>query len=119
MAQNLCVYTATVTGGSNYICDKYNIWMKPTKRPTQKRVVFRIQLTPLAKDSLSELSSRLGITQIRLTSKLVEWFATQPDTIQGMLLGFYAESIRADVAKLLLESPQRGAIEDNNSDKKT
>ena len=70
--------------------------------PTKKSVVFRIQLTPEAKKSLSGISDQLGITQLSLASRITEWFANQPDTVQGAVLGLYPELIRADVAELIL-----------------
>jgi hypothetical protein len=69
----------------------------------KKRAVFRIQLTADAKKRLLSLSDTLGITQIHLTSRLMEWFASQPDTIQAAVLGLYPDVIRQDVATLLLE----------------
>ena len=69
----------------------------------KKRAVFRIQLTPDAKKRLLDVSDTLGITQIHLTSKLMEWFAGQPDTVQAAVLGLYPDVIRKDVATLILQ----------------
>lgn len=69
----------------------------------QQRAVFRIQLTNDAKKRLLDLSDRLGITQIALTSRLTEWFASQPDTIQAAVLGLYPDLIKEDVATLILK----------------
>lgn len=68
----------------------------------KQRVVFRIQLTLDAKQSLERLTDELGITQIAATSKLVEWFAGQPDTVQGVILGLFPDMIKQDVAELIL-----------------
>lgn len=68
----------------------------------KKRVVFRIQLTPEAKDRIEGFSDRLGITQIALTSKIVEWFANQPDMVQAAILGLYPDLIKTDVAEMIL-----------------
>lgn len=68
----------------------------------KKRVVFRIQLTVSAKDRLAEISETLGITQIAMASKLVEWFADQPDVLQAAVLGLYPPSLKQDIAKLIL-----------------
>jgi hypothetical protein len=69
----------------------------------KKRVVFRIQLTSEAKERLLGISDELGITQIAITSRLVEWFASQPDLIQAAILDLYPQSIKQDVAKLILD----------------
>ncbi len=73
----------------------------------KKRVVFRIQLTPEAKQKLLSISDQLGITQIAITSKLVEWFASQDSQIQAAVLGLYPEVIKKDVASLILEKMAR------------
>ena len=69
----------------------------------KKRAVFRIQLTPDAKKRLMDVSEQLGVTQIHMTSKLMEWFASQPDTVQAAVLGLYPDVIRQDVATLILQ----------------
>lgn len=68
----------------------------------KKRVVFRIQLTVPAKDKLNEISDTLGITQIAMASRLVEWFAEQPDIIQAGVLGLYPQSVKQDIGRLIL-----------------
>ncbi|MBC7783496.1 MAG: hypothetical protein H7144_06620 [Burkholderiales bacterium] len=68
----------------------------------KKRVVFRIQLTLDAKKRLLEISDQLGITQIAITSRMVEWFASQPDLIQAAILGLYPDVIKQDIATLIL-----------------
>ena len=77
----------------------------------KKRVVFRIQLTTDAKKRLLEISDQLGITQIAITSRLVEWFANQPDLIQAAILGLYPDVIKQDVATLILNRMAEGKSE--------
>ena len=74
----------------------------------KKRVVFRIQLTLEAKKRLLDISDQLGITQIAITSRIVEWFASQPDLVQAAILGLYPETIRQDVATLILNRMAEG-----------
>jgi hypothetical protein len=69
----------------------------------KERVVYRIQLSTEAKQKLLELSDQLGITQIAITSRLVEWFANQPDHIQAAILGLYPNLIKKDIVTLILE----------------
>lgn len=69
----------------------------------KERVVYRIQLSTDAKQKLMELSDQLGITQIAITSRLVEWFANQPDHIQAAILGLYPDLLKKDIATLILE----------------
>ena len=59
--------------------------------PNARRVVFRIEISAAARDRLNSLSEDIGITQIAATSKLVTWFASQPDMIQAAILGLYPD----------------------------
>ncbi|HEX8325198.1 MAG TPA: hypothetical protein VF595_14950 [Tepidisphaeraceae bacterium] len=74
----------------------------------KKRAVFRIQLTAEAKDRLLKISDELGITQIAVTSKLTEWFAMQPDTVQAAILGLYPEALKQDIATMILQRMAEG-----------
>lgn len=67
-----------------------------------KRIIMRIELTPSAKESLQNFADHAGMTQFAITSRLVEWFAMQPETIQSAVLRRYPSEIEVDVAKLLL-----------------
>jgi hypothetical protein len=61
-----------------------------------------------AKKRLMDISAQLGITQIALTSRLVEWFAGQPDLIQAAVLGLYPDVIKKDVATLIMQRMAEG-----------
>jgi hypothetical protein len=43
------------------------------------------------------------MTQVAMMSRLVEWFASQDEKIQGAVMGHYPGEIEADVAKLILK----------------
>jgi hypothetical protein len=64
---------------------------------------MRIELTGPAKTKLASLSDRHGMTQVAMMSRLVEWFASQDEKIQGAVMGHYPGEIEADVAKLILK----------------
>lgn len=66
------------------------------------RVVMRIELTPKAKDTLISLSKDKGMTQVAVASRLVDWFAHQPDAVQAMILGQYPAELTTDVVRLIL-----------------
>jgi hypothetical protein len=74
------------------------------------RVVFRIMLTPEARAEIERLTDALGITQIAITSKLVEWLSTQPDVIRSVILGHYPDDpdLQRDAVKLILERLRDG-----------
>lgn len=64
---------------------------------------MRIELLPEAKNGLTGLCDRLGMTQIAATSRIIEWFASQPEVIQAVILGLYPRDIRPDIAELILK----------------
>ena len=64
---------------------------------------MRIELTGPAKQKLSTLSDRHGMTQVAMMSRLVEWFATQTELIQAAALGRYPGEIEGDIAKLIMK----------------
>jgi hypothetical protein len=68
-----------------------------------RRVIMRIELFPEAKKGLADLCDRLGMTQIAATSRIIEWFTTQPDVVQAAVLGLYPQDIRAEVAEMILK----------------
>ena len=80
-----------------------------------RRIVVRIEVSSAAKEGLAALSQRHGMTQVALTSRLIEWFTGTSELIQAAILGAYPEDIQADVAKLILQrmaSQQRGRPKD-------
>lgn len=70
------------------------------------RIILRVELTPSAKDRLNVLTEKAGMTQVAMLSRLVEWFANQPEDIQGAVLslGNFSPGARVAIAKLLLKS---------------
>jgi hypothetical protein len=67
-----------------------------------RRVIMRIELYPEAKQGLTELCDRLGMTQVAATSRVIEWFTTQSDVVQAAILGLYPKDIRPQLAELIL-----------------
>ena len=68
-----------------------------------RRFIIRIELTQSAKGKLNEVSDHNGMTQVSVMSRMVEWFASQPEVIQAAVLGRYPKEVEPDVAKLILE----------------
>ncbi len=71
------------------------------KPPT--RVIMRIELTPAAKELLTDMCIRNGMTQVTVMSRITEWFSNQDQLIQGAILGHYPATIESDVAKIILK----------------
>lgn len=72
-----------------------------------KRVIMRIELSPSAKKKLGEFSKSRGMTQVAVASRLVEWFAKQPESIQAGVMGQYPADLAPDIAELILESMKK------------
>ncbi|HVT90663.1 MAG TPA: hypothetical protein VHD56_17540 [Tepidisphaeraceae bacterium] len=68
-----------------------------------RRFIMRIELTGPAKQKLSTLSDKHGMTQVAMMSRLVEWYAQQDELIQAAVMGHYPSDIEPDVAKLILK----------------
>jgi hypothetical protein len=63
---------------------------------------MRIELTGPAKNKLSSLSDKHGMTQVAMMSRLVEYFAGQNELIQSAMIGRYPEEMEPDIARLIL-----------------
>jgi hypothetical protein len=74
-----------------------------TSTNPHRRVIMRIELYPEAKDGLTGLCDRLGMTQVAATSRIIEWFTDQTDVVQAAILGLYPKDIRAEVAEMILK----------------
>jgi hypothetical protein len=73
------------------------------KGDSAPRIIVRIELTRGAKDRLTEISHRNGMTQVSVQSRLLEWFSNQSELVQGAVLGHYPPEIQAEVAELILK----------------
>ena len=73
------------------------------KATKQGRAVYRIMVTPSAKSTMEEITARIGITQIAMFSKLIDWLATQPDEIKLALLGVYPGLVTEDLTTLIVK----------------
>jgi hypothetical protein len=62
-----------------------------------------LELTPQAKKALEDVCDNNGMTQVAVSSRLVEWFADQTDMLQAAILGHYPKEIEKDVAELILK----------------
>lgn len=64
---------------------------------------MRIELLPEAKDKLVKQSDRLGMTQIAMTSRIIEWFCDQDEMIMTAVLGLYPIDIRAEISTMVMK----------------
>ena len=66
------------------------------------RIIMRIEVEPRSKEGLDEFCERTGMTKVAAASRLIDWFATQPDTVQAIIQGLFPPSIEPDVARIIL-----------------
>ena len=75
---------------------------------TPLRVIMRIELLPQAKKQLMGYCSRLGMTQVATTSRLIEWLCQETDVVQAGVLGLYPEDIQAKLPSMILRGMAAG-----------
>jgi hypothetical protein len=52
---------------------------------------------------VDQVGESTGMTQVAVLSRVVQWFAWQPETIQAAILGRYPSELQPDVITLPLE----------------
>ena len=70
------------------------------------RIIVRLELTAPAKKTLELMTDKKGMTQVAMLSRLVEWFAKQPEAIQTSALSLDPATIKAtgvQIAKQMAE----------------
>jgi hypothetical protein len=69
----------------------------------RKRIIIRLELTPQAKKALEDTCDHNGMTQVAVSSRLVEWFAQQSEMLQAAVLGHYPKELEPEIAELILQ----------------
>ena len=78
------------------------------KQSSHKRSVFRITISAAAKSRLDQINDELGITHIALASRLITWFAEQPDEIKAGIFHGTGDLVDVDPAVRMLELMAEG-----------
>jgi hypothetical protein len=68
-----------------------------------KRAIMRIQLETGAKTALERVSSRRGMTQIAMMTRLVQWFVRQDEVIQTAVMNSLSDEAIASLSRTLLK----------------
>jgi len=76
--------------------------MRGNSKP-QHRHILRIELLPDAQERFTAIHDRLGITQVAIASRLVEWAAEQSDVLQAAILGLYPDDVRDQIVPLIFK----------------
>jgi len=61
---------------------------------SSKRFVYRIELTTHARDELVKYTEEIGMTQIAICSRLIEWLAAQPPDVRSAVIARNADDAR-------------------------
>ena len=72
------------------------------------RHIMRIELSGPAKQKLNSLSETYGMTQVAMMSRLIEWFASQPQHIQAATLAALPKENAGEVVKMILQAMASG-----------
>jgi hypothetical protein len=64
---------------------------------------MRVELLGPAKRKFEETPDAFGMTQIAVTSKLVEWFLGQTEEVQASILGLYPKDDGIDLTTAILK----------------
>jgi hypothetical protein len=67
------------------------------------RAIMRIDLTPATKELFLQVADRQGMTQLAVTSRIVEWFCKQPEVVQHAVLQSGFNNNHAEVAKMAMK----------------
>jgi hypothetical protein len=73
--------------------------------------VVKLSLTKRGEQVVSRTKAEMGITQIGMLERLLEWFAAQDPRIRTMILNPYPE-VRRGLARLVLEDMQANPLKD-------
>ena len=76
----------------------------PEPTNESRRVIMRIELLPEAKEELAKFSNHTGMTQVAITSRLVEWFCGENDVVQAAVLGLYPADVRNELPAMILKA---------------
>jgi hypothetical protein len=71
------------------------------------RSIMRIDLRPTARERFTKVPDKFGMTQVAVTSRLMEWIAGQPDGVQALVLGLPSNNLNCDAATEYLKQVAR------------
>jgi hypothetical protein len=67
------------------------------------RVIMRIEVEPAARDELQRICGALGMTQVAVNSRMIDWLCEQTDVVQAGVLGLLPAGTDHNVVKLALK----------------
>jgi len=67
------------------------------------RVIMRIEVEPAARDELQRICGALGMTQVAVNSRMIDWLCEQTDIIQAGVLGLLPHGTDYNLPKFVLK----------------
>jgi len=71
-------------------------------------IIFRIEVTKQAWEEIGRLTAKLGMTQLSMHSRMIEWLSAQPDEIRAKILQNFLVGVKGDIARLILKNMRGG-----------
>jgi len=63
------------------------------------RIIVRTELSPSAKQHIERLCDEFGMTQLSLTSRVIEWFAKQDQITQRNIAGHIPPELQKQITR--------------------
>jgi hypothetical protein len=73
------------------------------KDQNRTRVVFQTEVSPATAEQFTAMCEETGVSQIAITSRLVQWFCRQDQHTQLRVLGMFGEDARTAATREYLE----------------
>lgn len=64
------------------------------------RIIIRLELTPAAKQDLDRACQEMGMTQVSLASRIIEWFTRQNAATRHSIVGHMPPKIYKELSRL-------------------
>ena len=73
------------------------------------QAAVHLELTPSAKDQLSKVAERTGMTQSAVLCRLLEWFVDQDEPVQADAMGHFHNMERTQIIEMIVKKLANGA----------
>ena len=79
------------------------VQLKPDMLELMEKTDLRVRLAPGLKQRFDGVVDSSGMSQVSAVNRIVEWFCSQDEVTRAVVLGSIPESVRPDIARMLLE----------------
>lgn len=73
----------------------------------QLRITITVELTPEANVAVDQVCTKMGMHKKVVVSRILQWFADQPQDMTGVILGLVSHHCRSEVLRMLAEQEDR------------